>query len=177
MKNRYLLLLLGLCTLASGCASIVSGTNQSISVDTHKKGVQAIAANCKLTNDKGVWYVTTPGSVTVHRSYNDISVSCEKEGHDPGLLTAKSSTKGMAFGNILVGGVIGAGVDIATGAAYDYPNLLRIEMGEIAFIPPVTNAAPAPGTQPPEGTQWAPAAAPQPAAPAQATPVKSSGSD
>jgi hypothetical protein len=27
----------------------------------------------------------------------------------------------MAFGNIIAGGIIGAGVDIHTGAAYDYP--------------------------------------------------------
>jgi uncharacterized protein YceK len=162
MKNLYLLLLLGLCTLASGCASIVSGTNQSISVDTHKKGVPVVAANCKLTNDKGVWYVATPGSVTVHRSYDDIAIRCEKDGHDPGLLTAKSSTKGMAFGNILVGGVVGAGVDMATGAAYDYPVLLSVEMGEIAFIPPRANSAPADGTQTPATPQTAPASMPPP---------------
>lgn len=32
----------------------------------------------------------------------------------------------MAFGNLLFGGVIGAGVDIGTGAAYDYPNLISV---------------------------------------------------
>jgi hypothetical protein len=35
----------------------------------------------------------------------------------------------MAFGNILFGGFIGAGVDVATGAAYDYPNLLTVDLG------------------------------------------------
>ena len=72
----------------------------------------------------------TPGSVTVNRSYGDMAVRCEKDGEDPGVATVKSSTKVMAFGNILFGGIIGVGVDVATGSAYDYPGLFTIEMGE-----------------------------------------------
>jgi phosphoketolase len=33
------------------------------------------------------------------------------------------------MGNILFGGPIGAGVDMASGAAYDYPNLITVMMG------------------------------------------------
>lgn len=116
--------------LTSGCASIVSGSNQSVSVETRQSGQTIVGANCKLTNNKGTWFVTSPGSVTVHRSFEDLSVDCEKAGNFPGILMVKSSTKGMAFGNILFGGVIGAGVDIGTGAAYDYPTLITVEMGQ-----------------------------------------------
>ena len=45
-----------------------------------------------------------------------------------------SSTKAMAFGNILFGGPIGAGVDMASGAAYDYPNLITVMMGTTSTI-------------------------------------------
>lgn len=51
--------------LFSGCASIVNGQNQSISIDTPG----CSPANCKLTNDKGTWFVTTPDSVTVRRAF------------------------------------------------------------------------------------------------------------
>ncbi len=58
----------------TGCASIVSGTNQVISVETRDK-TQAIAgASCKLANGKGVYFVTTPGTVTVHRAYDEMMV-------------------------------------------------------------------------------------------------------
>ena len=121
----------------SGCASIVSGSNQSLSVDSLSKGTQIAQVNCTLTNNKGKWFVTTPGTVTVHRSYQDLNVKCEKDGLQPGMLTVKSSTKGMAFGNILFGGVIGAGVDAGTGAAYDYPSLITVYMGEAqTLVPP-----------------------------------------
>jgi hypothetical protein len=114
----------------SGCASIAGGHNQDLSVDTKRDGVAVTQVDCKLSNDKGAWHVTTPASVTVRRSFEDLAVNCEKDGQEPGSLTVKSSTKGLAFGNILFGGVIGAGVDMASGAAYDYPKSITVEMGK-----------------------------------------------
>lgn len=134
--------------LTTGCASIVSGTNQSISVETRSASGESIAgANCKLDNPKGTWYVTTPGSVTVHRAYDNLSIYCTKAGEQPGTASIKSSTKGMAFGNILFGGIIGAGVDTASGAAYDYPTLITVQLGN------------ATGATPPAKDQTAPQAA------------------
>ena len=135
----------------TGCASIVSGTSQVVSVETLHPSGNVAGATCKLENDKGVYYVTTPGTVTVHRAYGDMNVKCEKPGYDAGLATFKSSTKGMMAGNILFGGVIGAGVDASTGAAYDYPVLFQVMLGQQAGMPatvpagaPVGAATPAP---------------------------------
>jgi uncharacterized protein YceK len=140
------LALVAVATL-SGCASIVSGTNQVLSVETlQKAGTPVAGATCKLENDKGVYYVTTPGTVTVHRAYGDLSVKCQKAEMPDGLAVVKSSTKGMVAGNILFGGVIGAGVDAASGAAYDYPNLLQVMMGE-PIAPAPMAAADAPKVQ------------------------------
>jgi PDZ domain len=111
-------------SLLSGCASIVSGTNQPITVDS--PGCDG--ASCQLTNDKGTWYVKTPGSVIVSRAYGNLSVVCSKEGFGSANTSVASNTKAMAFGNILVGGVIGAGVDVATGAAYDYPVTISVPL-------------------------------------------------
>lgn len=126
------LILVWAAALTTGCASIVTGHNQPISVETRHNGAMVREANCKLENDKGTWFVTTPGSVTVRRSFGDLHVRCEKDKHEPGILTVKSTTKAMAFGNAIFGGVVGAGVDIATGAAYDYPSLITVEMGKTA---------------------------------------------
>lgn len=124
----------------TGCASIVNGTSQVVSVETMHASGKIEGANCKLENDKGVYYVTTPGTVTVHRAYGDMSVKCEKAGVPAGLATIKSSTKGMVAGNIIFGGFIGAGVDAASGAAYDYPVLFQIMMGDTISIPAVMTA-------------------------------------
>lgn len=138
--------------MTTGCASIVSGQNQPLSVVTQKQGSDAPGAKCSLSNDKGSWYVTAPGSVTVRRSYNDLLVNCALDGTDPGILTVKSTTKGMAFGNILFGGVIGAGVDMSTGAAYDYPDIITVQMGKVATLTPPASAASAAAAAPAPAT-------------------------
>ncbi|MEH6437115.1 hypothetical protein [Massilia sp. DD77] len=132
----------------TGCASIVSGTSQVVSVETMQPTGRVDGASCKLENEKGVYFVTTPGTVTIRRAYGDMNVKCEKAGMEAGLATIKSSTKGMAFGNIVFGGVIGAGVDVASGAAYDYPNLFQIIMGQSSTIGPAAAPATAQATQP-----------------------------
>ena len=116
------------CTLvlvASGCATITTGQNQPISVET--PGCQG--ATCKLANDKGTWFVSaTPGSATVQRAYGDMTVTCEKGEYRSNPYVFKSSTKAMAFGNVIFGGLIGAAVDAGSGAAYDYPTLISVAM-------------------------------------------------
>ena len=137
-----------------GCASIVNGQNQSISVETRTQTGPLSGASCKLSNNKGTWFVTTPGSTMVQRSFEDLSVRCDKDTMEPGLVSVKSSTKAMAFGNIIFGGVIGAGVDMSTGAAYDYPALITVQMGTTAAV----GAPPQPAAKTPDSGASAPAA-------------------
>jgi hypothetical protein len=109
----------------TGCASIVSGHNQPVSVNTGS----VTNARCSLENSKGTWYIpSTPGSTVINRAYGDLKVVCQKSGYRNGTKSVASHTKGMAFGNVVFGGVIGAGVDVASGAAYDYPTDISVPM-------------------------------------------------
>lgn len=135
MNSSIKLIIAAAAMSLTGCASIVSGTSQVVSVETRIGTEPLKGATCALENSKGVFYVTTPGSVTVHRAYGDLTVKCEKDNTPPGVAIVKSNTKGMAFGNILFGGVIGAGVDVTTGAAYDYPTLISVSMGQSTQLP------------------------------------------
>jgi hypothetical protein len=51
MKVR-LLVVGAVLTQVVGCASIVSGHNQALSVETRDAGGPVVGANCKLENDK-----------------------------------------------------------------------------------------------------------------------------
>jgi hypothetical protein len=51
-----------------------------------------------------------------------------------GSVAVASSTTAAVFGNVLLGGGIGAGVDIATGAAYDYPDAVAVAMGVTGIV-------------------------------------------
>jgi len=143
-RRIYTFATLATTVYLAGCASIVNGQNQPVSVETRNEAGTVAGANCKLSNNKGTWYITTPGSTTVQRSYEDLAVQCTKEAHEPGLASVKSGTKAMAFGNIIFGGVIGAAVDVGTGAAYDYPSLITVLMGKNSTITPPMPAAAAP---------------------------------
>lgn len=117
--------LLLVASATQACASIIDGQNQTLSVSTFPKS----SATCKLSNGKGTWYVNkTPGTVTVTRGYDDMVTTCELAGFGKGTVTSKSSTKAMAAGNIIFGGIIGGGVDMATGAAYDYPSEITVQL-------------------------------------------------
>ncbi len=149
MRTQRLLLAASFLVLVlPGCASIVTGHNQSVSIETP----ECEGATCSLTNSKGTWYVKSPGSVTVHRAYGDLTITCAKDGFPSATNAVASTTKGMAFGNIIFGGVIGAGVDIGTGAAYDYPTL-------------ISNPIACKGTPPPANSGSKPATDLKPAAP------------
>ena len=110
----------------SGCATIVDGSSQSVSVSTSP--VQGAA--CTLTNSEGTWYLTSPGSVQVHKTKNDLTVTCTKDGYQPGSQVAVSKFGGATFGNIVAGGGIGAIVDAASGANYYYDSPVIVPLGE-----------------------------------------------
>jgi hypothetical protein len=110
--------------LLSACASVTTGSTQSVMVTTTPAG-----AECVLNNDKGSWVAkSTPDSVMISRSYSPLSVVCEK-GKLRGIATVQSGTKGMVFGNVIAGGIIGAAVDMSSGAAYDYPPSINVVLG------------------------------------------------
>jgi hypothetical protein len=130
----------------TGCASIVDGTKQTVSVETRSDDAGISGASCRLSNGKGTWYVTTPGSVEIHRAYAALDIECRKTGIEDGHAKAESATKGMAFGNALVGGLVGAAIDVADGAAYDYPALITVFMGKPPVKPGPATAVLSPAT-------------------------------
>lgn len=149
LKNISLITLITLiistAIITTGCATITgSGSAQSVSVQTYKSdGSDLEGARCEMTNDEGAWFVVTPGSVVVQRSNKDLIVICKKPGIDIGSANVVSKTKGNMFGNILLGGGVGAIVDHNNGTAYDYPSPIKIFMGKtnqkIEDIAPTAN--------------------------------------
>jgi hypothetical protein len=118
--------------LVPGCASVVEGTTQTIAVTTPP----AEGARCILTSSEGVYYVTTPGNAAVHKTKHDLDVICKKDGYQDSTGKIQSHFNGATIANVLAGGIIGVGVDAATGANYNYP--------EQAAFPMVTADQPAP---------------------------------
>lgn len=110
-----------------GCATITKGTTQNIAVNT--PGVAG--ATCTLTANGATKSVVTPAVLTVEKSQQNIAVRCTKECYQDGAAVIASYTEGMTAGNILVGGVIGLGVDAASGAMNHYADDTQVIMSPV----------------------------------------------
>ena len=60
----------------------------------------------------------------IKKDYDDLVVECEKDGQKA-ISNHASSANGAMWGNILLGGGIGALVDSGRGAGFDYPTNIR----------------------------------------------------
>jgi hypothetical protein len=134
MKQLKLLILSAITLATVGCASITGSTSQNVSVQAKEpSGVEVVGASCELSNKRGKWFVTTPGSVGVSKSNDDMQVICTKDNYSPVRNAIVSETKGSMYGNIIFGGGIGAVVDHNSGAAYEYPALIQMLMSKLAM--------------------------------------------
>jgi hypothetical protein len=130
----------------NGCASIARGTSETVEIQVEPK-------DATVTTSLGFSCTTMPCQFKVDRK-TEFTVSATKEGYQPQTVdvVTKVSGKGAAgfAGNVLVGGVIGMGVDAATGATKDhFPNpvvikLIPIDAGLVTPIAPATLAPVAP---------------------------------
>lgn len=123
MKRIFLIFALSL--FLTNCASIVTGQSQTVSVEVPNCPV----ASCRLSNRDGTYFVpSVPGTVQVNRVCGDLTLQCSASGEPDFIMTVGESIEAMAWGNILLGGFIGAGVDAFTGAACEYPTLIPVPM-------------------------------------------------
>lgn len=114
----------------SGCATITEGKTDTLAVSTTPDG-----AKCDLKNGVGEWFVTTPGSAEVHKSKTDLTIDCAKPGYQPTHTVMQSHFEGMTAGNLILGGVIGVGVDAASGAMNHYDKEVSITMLPEGTVP------------------------------------------
>jgi hypothetical protein len=112
----------------AGCATITKGTTQVVAVNT--PGVAG--ATCKLTSPAiGTQSVVTPDTITLTKGRDNISVRCTKECYQDGAGVISSNLESMTAGNIIVGGLIGFGVDAASGAMNNYTPEIQVVMTPI----------------------------------------------
>jgi hypothetical protein len=128
----------------SGCATITRGTTQMVALDTPG----AAGAKCTLTSSAiGKLDIVTPANVTLQKGSENIAVRCQKECFSDGIGVIGTSAEAMAAGNVIAGGVIGLGIDAASGAMHKYTEQNQITMQPVPNCrPPAAVAAPAPVT-------------------------------
>ena len=136
---RVSCVLLVACLASSGCATVINGSTQRVTVASDPPGAQLYVNDAPA----GV----TPAFVDVPRRDPDLELRLEKDGYEPAVLPLERSRSGWIAGNVLLAGVpfndygvgewVGAmavyGIlgwlqDVRSGGAYKRPSLVRTRL-------------------------------------------------
>lgn len=131
----------------SGCATITRGTSQAWTVETDPSG-----ADVELSSGERC---KTPCTLKKKRKHG-FTVNITKNGYVPvrtEVLSAMSGAGGTALaGNVLVGGLIGVGIDAGSGATKDLrPNPLVVKLepeGAASVAEPTVEPTQPPAVEP-----------------------------
>lgn len=128
-----------------GCSSIIEGTSQDIALNTNPAG-----ANCGIYRQglRIAEVTNTPGSALVKKTKYDITVLCIKDGYQQATYMNHSGSAGATFGNIVAGGLIGWGIDSASGADNKYDGTVNLTLVPNPTAPTAPTAPTLPATLP-----------------------------
>ncbi len=109
----------------SGCATVTRGSKEVLEIRTEPAGARVSTSN-------GMSCDSTPCGLKMKRR-SKVTVTIEKEGCRPVIVKVSNQTAGAGgaalAGNVLVGGVVGLGVDAATGASQELvPNPIDVKL-------------------------------------------------
>jgi hypothetical protein len=117
---KKLLALVSMGILLSGCASIISGKTQVITVTSNTEGAEVSIVN--LDNNQVFILGNTPFTGASPR-ISKAKLVVKKEGFKTAEIALSSETNMVFLVNILSSGVFGTSTDYSTGALYKYsPN-------------------------------------------------------
>jgi hypothetical protein len=128
------------CLAMAGCASATRGWTEQISIASSPSGALATVSGSENHT------CVTPCAIQVNRN-SDLQVSFELAGYEPEtvVLTKEIANTGVAgfAGNILLGGLIGMGVDAASGAPLDHkPNPVLVTLRPLRPAEPLGRQTP-----------------------------------
>jgi uncharacterized protein YceK len=154
-----IVLVIALAVLCSGCATVIRGTTDQV-------GFNSTPSGAELHTSNGLGCVT-PCTLTVKKNEEFIA-TFEKPGFLPQQIPVSRQVVGAGVaataGNVILGGLIGIGVDAATGAGYEHtPNPVS------AILQPDVPPPPPPAPPPPHHAPKGPAVASPPGSPRPST--------
>lgn len=126
-------LVLATVLVFTGCATVLNDSTHPVRVDTvTEDGELVTGAKCRLHNDKYHDTFQSGDTIQVRRSARDLDITCRMDGHPDAVGRATSRANAGMWGNLLVGGAVGAIVDHSKGTAYTYPTWVRLVFGWVS---------------------------------------------
>lgn len=110
----------------AGCASLVSGDRQELTVNVTCKG-QDFPSYCRASNAKGIWDFYTPETKIIKRDASPLWITCDNASIGTYASNHQAQINPVAFGNIIAGGMVGVAVDRAKDALWQYQQTISVE--------------------------------------------------
>ena len=129
MKKILLMLVLLSSLLLSSCSTLMTGTTHSLTVNSN-------VSHAKVYVNE-IYKGETPISLDLSTDKKTYTIRIEAEGYVPYTEVLQRKASGWVWGNIFLGGLIGLGVDMATGGLYVYEkdnitgNLNKVTVGKL----------------------------------------------
>jgi hypothetical protein len=139
----------------------MNDSTHPMKIETKTQSGQLVAgAECKLSNDYGTITVKSGDTSQVRRSSKDLDITCKDAKNPDASARAISRANSGMWGNIIIGGGIGAIIDHSKGTAYTYPTWIQLVFGKTLVFDrsAETEGQPTLGTEP-TGSAAAPASA------------------
>jgi len=109
----------------TGCASVLNDNQQTITVHAVCRNT-ALPAVCWAENNRGNWTFMGSQPVVIATDYSDLQISCKSPFFEATVATVSAMPNASMFGNILLGGVVGAAMDVANASGLRYPESIYL---------------------------------------------------
>jgi len=123
--KKGIIIVLALAVLAAGCATIISGTKQNVTVTSEPSGAQV---DVKTTGGVPMFTGATPAYFQLKRSY-EYQITVKMEGYRDQELFINHDFNAWVVGNLICGGLLGLIVDAVDGAMWNLsPDMIHVEL-------------------------------------------------
>jgi hypothetical protein len=131
-RSKHVIAVAVSALLFSGCASIQSGTTQTVKVSSNPAGATVYTA---VTKDKDILNKVavgvTPLSVSISRK--DGAIILEKAGYESTSVDLKKKMNPWVWGDVVLGSLLSTSIDTSTGAAHEYdPGEYMVDLKPLA---------------------------------------------
>lgn len=126
-SSRLLLSISSFAVLAlSACASVVETPNQRLEILT----LGAKDARCDVRIGEALYQAVPPQTITVRNTHSPVELFCLAPGNREATAVYDPKVSKFVAGNVLTG-VVTAAYDVASGAAFKYPEQIIVDFTKI----------------------------------------------
>ena len=129
--KKYLTALALVPLAFTGCATIISGANQTMNIKAVNRATDQIVpgAMCIVKGNNATYPMSSnPGVISVSRKSGVLDVQCTKRGYHTSVQAVTSSINGWTALNLLGFPIVGFVVDAVTGSLNKYPSSVTVVM-------------------------------------------------